>query len=111
MPALISLCFIYYAGDILKKRITPFYAIELGYAFRPNIYSSYSAEKAIGGPMGAIGIGARIGNRSRKNIALSLNLDVKAPTNHFTSNYTGQTTTSSESLIMLLPSFKLGIGF
>ena len=108
--------FVYYAGDILMKKITPFYAVELGYAFRPGSTDAYSGDSYIGGVMAAVGFGVRMNKRGRKNISLSLNLDIKNPTNKYTSTSYNQqgnpyTYTSSESMVMLMPSFKFGIGF
>jgi hypothetical protein len=110
--------FIYYAGDILKRKITPFYSVELGYAFRPgnNALGNEYQTSCTGGVMAAVGIGARIFKRGRTNICLSLNLDMKDASNKYTYiAYNAQgnpySYTSTETLFMLMPSFKLGIGF
>jgi hypothetical protein len=96
--------FLYYSGDILRKKMTPFYSVELGYAFRPNLYSSDNHN--VGGPMAGIGLGGRFYKKGRVNINLSLNLDMKKATNDYSNYYS-----PSQSLIMLIPSFKFGIGF
>ena len=118
--------FLYYTGDILKKRITPFYALELGYAFRfqpssatssYNYYNQDPNEKVEGGMTGAVGLGVRFFSRkNRKTISLSINLDVKSGTNRYTyynSNGSGQyyPYTQVTNAIMYFPAVKLGIGF
>ena len=103
--------FIYYSGDILRKKTTPFYAVEVGYAFRPHTVFNSDDVSVKGGMMGSVGFGLRAYNKGRKNISLSLNLDIKNPTNQTTAYSPGYTYTYSESMIMLMPSFKLGIGF
>jgi hypothetical protein len=85
--------FAYYTGDILKRKITPFYQASAGYAFwisngdgEDGGYESpsYSAE---GGFMGSAGIGCRFYTRRRFYTAISLNVDVKNPTLFTTTTY------------------------
>jgi len=82
--------YIYYAGDILPTRITPFYVVEAGYAHPLNYNNvtlggagdvgfgdggSYQIDG--GGVMGTVGLGVRFNTRRRINFSLLLNLGVK----------------------------------
>ena len=115
--------FLYYTGDILKRRITPFYAVEVGYAFRVHSSTPFASstkdpnQSLDGGMTGGIGFGVRFFSRkSRVNVNLSINLDIKNPTNTFSYLYNnggGQylTKTYSTTDVMYFPAFKFGIGF
>ena len=107
--------FLHYEGDILKKRITPFYQLEAGYSFRPSSGGLPFADNGIrthGGPMGGVGFGARFYKSNRVNFNLSLNVDIKYPTNKYTQyNYNGVPYTYTSSQVMIFPAFKFGIGF
>jgi hypothetical protein len=77
-----------YAGDILNKKVTPFYQLELGYGMNlmPNqtryysyyddvtgMYNNYSYQvRSIGGPMGGVAFGVKFNTRKRVNFKLAL---------------------------------------
>ncbi|MFN8277609.1 MAG: hypothetical protein U0T84_09005 [Chitinophagales bacterium] len=83
--------FLSYTGDILKRRVTPFYNFELGYAFSLNrsggqflpfsYYDDLTVARNYGGIMGGFGLGVKIQTAHRFNVRLSLNWDFK--TNRF----------------------------
>ena len=87
-----------YSGEILKKRITPFYQIEAGYGFSLDRYGGnrgftgfgndiidetwyYGREEIInyGGPMGAIALGVKFA--TKRKIYYKLSLDARITTN------------------------------
>ncbi|MFN8310747.1 MAG: hypothetical protein U0T73_12360 [Chitinophagales bacterium] len=118
--------FLSYTGDILKRRITPFYNLEVGYAFHRNGSSmpfSYNPdadlrnERDRGGVMGGFGIGVKVQSAKRFNFRLSLNWDFK--TNAYRYNevsyddmgnaYVSGTRRGVD--FMAFPGLKLGFGF
>ncbi|MGB0886221.1 MAG: hypothetical protein ACPGR5_07330 [Chitinophagales bacterium] len=83
-----------YSGEILKKRITPFYQIEAGYGFSMDrsgygafdgVYAEdydfygYEERTNYGGPMGAIAFGVKF--HTKKKISYKLSLDAKINSN------------------------------
>lgn len=69
IPVVIS-----YSGDILRKRITPYYFLEAGYAAHPvNPFVSNNGNKSYGGPTGSAGFGVKFFSKGRVNLALNLN--------------------------------------
>lgn len=72
-----------YAGDILKRKITPFYQVELGYGMNLNgneyvnydggLPFYYNLKKSLGGPMGGAVFGVKFNTRKRVNFKLGLN--------------------------------------
>lgn len=85
--------YVYYAGDILKSKVTPFYALEAGYTHPLNAVSNRSEDYGgngsttveRGGAMGGVGIGVRFNTRRRINFSLLLNVNVKNV--QYTQNY------------------------
>lgn len=72
--------YLYFGGEILKKRFTPYYAVEAGYAFaRNNHYlpMGNSSGSIKGGPMGSVGFGGRVHIKKYFNITVLFNLNVK----------------------------------
>jgi hypothetical protein len=86
--------YVYYAGDILKTHITPFYSLEAGYAFRPDPlsiddYGVGGGSGRVGGHggfMGGAGFGVRFYSRRRVHFDISAHIDFKMATE----NYVGQ---------------------
>jgi hypothetical protein len=111
--------FLYYSGDILKKKITPFYAIEIGYGVSaPALIEGNSYYGPVhvltGGPMGSGGFGVRFYSGRRFVFSLSANLDIQQAHTDVTneqSYYNHYPEFVSKSMTMLLPAFKIGIGF
>ncbi len=113
--------FLYYSGDILKRRITPFYAAEIGYAFHSGknglpVFGNSNNAHDLGGIMGGFGLGVRFFTRGKAYINLSFNLDVKNPTNRYDqTRYSGSgnpiTVSYTTSAVLYFPAFKFGIGF
>lgn len=82
--------YLYYAGDILQSRITPFYAIEAGYTHPLNSGSfgggrlvddgfggsSITLDRGIA--MGSVGVGVRFNTARRVNFSLLLNVEIKS---------------------------------
>lgn len=118
--------YVYYAGDILKTRITPFYAIEAGYTqplssigfggLKEDGYSSTSVDR--GGAMGGVGIGVRFNTRRKINFSLLMNVNfknVQYSQNYYlyddvqgVYDYYG---TGSQNATLLHAGLRLGIGF
>jgi len=79
---------IIYAGDILNKKITPFYQLELGYGMNlmpiqtryygyyddvTGMYTDYAYQvRSIGGPMGGAAFGVKFNTLKRVNFKLAL---------------------------------------
>jgi len=94
---------IVYAGDFSKRRITPFYQLELGYGFNLNQYSdryyqnydyntgyyyNYTYQvKNIGGPMGGLAFGVKFNTQKKINFKLALDArwhtNIADPANNF----------------------------
>lgn len=82
-----------FSGDVLKKRVTPFYQLSAGYSYLPNksgqVYgklengtwedSNYSytgyVEENFGGPFGEIGVGVRV--KSLKRVYYKFGVDLR----------------------------------
>ena len=124
--------FLYYSGDILQKKITPYYCIYGGYGFSVDktYRSAYdpggggNSSYETDGPMGGFGFGARFYSLRRVNVSLGLNLTIQNAKYwnsgwnlNFTygpNGYQYVNTTysySSGSVFMFLPSFSFLIGF
>ena len=74
--------YLFHQGDILNKKITPFYAVEAGYAFAlQNDMFPFNNSNGLyreGGIMGGAGIGVRFnGRKKRAHFSLLLNVNVK----------------------------------
>ncbi len=67
--------YVRYSGDILRKKITPFYYLEAGYAAHPNSSSMFSGRGngSKGGPLAAVGFGVKFNTKGRVNFNLNLN--------------------------------------
>ena len=125
--------YIYYGGDILKRRITPFYGIYAGYGFcfhtPDNSEGGVSGETTVttkvqGGPMGGAELGVRFYTRHQVNLTLGVNLTIQHSiywNNTYSSHIgywtpTGYTTNTSQTyssgaVMMYIPTFNFGIGF
>jgi len=122
--------YLYYAGDILPKKITPFYQLEAGYAlplFKSEDYVNYEYDYYYGGTytslrsggaMGALGLGVRFNTSRRINFSLLLNVNFKmVQYQEYYSTYdenSGIYYTQSSGLkhaTMLFPGLRFGIGF
>lgn len=82
--------YLYYAGDILSSRVTPFYAIEAGYTHPLTANNgpfdntndigfggSSTTQIDNGGAMATAGIGVRFNTKRRINLSLLLNVGIK----------------------------------
>ena len=69
--------FIHYSGEILRKRITPYYYLEAGYASHPTnpFMSNPNNSKSYGGPIAAAGFGVKFYSKSRASFALNMNVN------------------------------------
>lgn len=122
--------YLYYAGDILSKKVTPFYQLEAGYAlplFKTEDYLNYEEDYYYsgsytslrsGGAMGALGLGVRFNTSRRINFSLLLNVNFKmVQYQEYYSTYdesSGIYYTQSSALkygTMLFPGLRFGIGF
>lgn len=115
--------FVHYSGDILKKRITPYYTVEAGYAMRYDSYPGYNVFGTQftgrnsfheGGMMGGIGIGVKFNCKHRVNFNLSANADfqnTRYNSYYNIDNSNGMTWKHGNTLSLLTPGLKFGIGF
>ena len=111
--------YLFFTGDILKKRITPFYAIEAGYAMYHGASNNFSMDFGSamqGGPMGGLGLGVKFYTHSRANLSLLADLNFKDVHLTETSTYTnpgGNTTTVSQHVetLLVFPGIRFGVGF
>lgn len=114
--------YLYYSGDILRKRVIPFYALEAGYAFRYTANDSYLSVGLDhpkydnkGGVTGAVSLGVRLYSRRKVSASWALNLDIQQMQNKYSnySNTGGQNVSVSYSAAtaMFIPGVKIAIGF
>lgn len=114
--------YIYYGGDILKTKITPFYALEAGYAHTgggPGVHFDDfgGTQLTKGGAMGGLGIGVRFNTRRRINFSLLMNANFKNVTyqqNYYLYDsvngvYDYYNYTKNATLVMM--GLRFGIGF
>ena len=78
------------SGDLLKKRITPYYFIEAGYAFHPQnpFVAKNSTDKSWGGPIGSAGMGVKFHSKGRLSMAVNLNATYRSDFSRSTFTYT-----------------------
>lgn len=116
--------FLHYSGDILRRRITPFYSVDMGYAVRFNgghggyyaypAYYPYYREERQSGAMGGVGFGVKFFSKRRVNFNLSLNADfqnVRYIPGYDVPTGNGMTWRSGNSLTLLTPGLKFALGF
>jgi len=118
--------YVYYGGDILHQQITPFYSVEAGYAWRPDMLGSSGEEyyAGSGGPIGGHGgfmagaaIGVRFYTRRRVHFDLSAHIDLKMSTENYKdviynqATYNTTNTFYSTNELLIIPGFRLGLGF
>ncbi|MFT4525304.1 MAG: hypothetical protein ACI9FU_000499 [Granulosicoccus sp.] len=113
--------FLFHQGDILKTRVTPFYAVEAGYAFALNMNGPFSNSDELyreGGIMGGAGIGVRFNSRSKRaQFSLLLNVNVKNVRyqreyyayDEFYTTYSYRNEIIEE--LLFFPGLRFGVGF
>ena len=113
--------FIHYSGDILKKDITPFYELDLGYSIAANSYNTNDdpsyyggvGNNTSGGPMGSAGFGVRIyaGRKFVFTVCADLGLQYARTEvyNYPGGNY-GPPTYYYGHTTLLLPGLRIGLG-
>ena len=75
--------YLYFAGDVLKTKVTPFYAFEAGYAWRVGgggdfpFGGGFNSSNIRGGIMGGAGLGVRFNTKRKVNFSLLLNANFK----------------------------------
>jgi len=78
--------YVHYSGEILRRRITPYYYLEAGYAAHPNNpFAENKGVRSYGGPIGAAGFGVKFYSRKRASFALNLNMNFRS--NQYKSTY------------------------
>ncbi len=109
--------YVHYSGEILKKRITPYYFLEAGYAFHPNNpFVSSNGNKSWGGPTAAAGFGVKFYSKGRASLALNMNVNWRS--NRYRTTYsttdvfgTPYTYTSTGTSQKVFGALGLAIGF
>lgn len=113
--------FLYHQGDILNKKITPFYTVEAGVAMSPpggglpfdgGFGSSNRRLAAIGG----LGFGVKFNTKRRVNFSLLANMNFKAiryNEDYYTYDQFGNGYYVNEkgTATVLIPGIRFGIGF
>lgn len=113
--------FLYHQGDILNKKITPFYTVEAGVAMSPpggglpfdgGFGSSNRRLAAIGG----LGFGVKFNTKRRVHFSLLANMNFKAirySEDYYTYDQFGNEyyTTEKGTATVLIPGIRFGIGF
>jgi hypothetical protein len=118
--------YLHYGGDILKKRITPFYSIEAGYAVRMNpgnnnnffpdnnpFNSNSNITDRRGGMMGGAAFGVKFYSRHRVFFSISAHADFQQARNTYDYLYVngvGYSDYKTHTNLMI-PGIRLGIGF
>lgn len=78
--------YIHYSGEILRKRITPYYYLEAGYAAHPNNpFTENHGNKSYGGPIAAAGFGVKFYSKGKASLALNMNVNFRS--NRFRTTY------------------------
>lgn len=109
--------FLHYSGDILRKRVTPFYSLDMGYAMRSNGGSPFMGRNSgdrQGGAMGGLGFGVKFWSKRRVNISLSVNADfqnVRYVPGYNSFGNPDMTWQYGRTLTIMTPGLKFGIGF
>ncbi len=111
--------YIHYSGDILNRRVTPFYAMELGYAalLRDTDNQWSDNDRVRGGVIGGAGIGVRFNTRRRLNMSVLFNLNFKNISYrenwywYDDMNEMYHTETQRVRTTLFYPGLRLGIGF
>jgi hypothetical protein len=116
--------YVHYSGDILKKRVTPFYSVEAGYAFRYSREYSYitvtpldhPAYKDNGGFAGEVGFGVKLYGSRRVYATWSLNMDIKQGQDKYSNYYYNSIgedikLSYSSSAFFFIPAIKIAVGF
>jgi len=122
--------FVHYEGDILKNRVTPFYSVEAGYAFRydgdhddynyinlqPLHQATYPAYHNNGGFTGDLGFGVKLYAPHHVYAAWSLDLDVKQAVDKYANSFTNSIgenikVSYSSSSFFYIPAIKIAVGF
>lgn len=78
------------SGDILKKRVTPYYFLEAGYAFHPQnpFVDKNPTDKSWGGPTGVAGMGVKFHSKGRVSMAVNVNATYRSDFWRRTLSYT-----------------------
>jgi len=116
--------FLHYSGEILNRRVTPFYALEVGYAaaldnsgMNEYDYYGYGPSEVRGGAMWGLGIGVRFKTKRRVNFSLLLNVNAKNVSYREYSYYyddMGQNYYSQSNRVrstLVYPGLRFGVGF
>ncbi len=116
--------FVHYEGDILKKRVTPFYSVEAGYAFRTGADNSYISVTPLnhpvytnlGGFTGGVGFGVKLYSRHKVYATWSVDLDIKEAIDKYSNSYINSIgenirVSYSSSSLFLMPAVKIAVGF
>jgi hypothetical protein len=116
--------FVHYEGDILRKKITPFYTVEAGYSFRYSTDDSYitvtplnhPAYKNQGGFTGDAEFGVKVYFTNKVYASWALAFDVKQAQDKYTNYYVNSIgenikVSYTSSSFYYLPAIKIAVGF
>ncbi len=114
--------YLYFSGDILRTKVTPFYAFEAGYAWRfggggfPFNSGNFGGSNIRGGVMGGAGLGVRFNTKRRVNFSLLMNINFKNV--RYTDSYVTFDANGNEIVVerrvretLFFPGLRFGIGF
>jgi len=116
--------FAHYEGDILKKKVTPFYAVEAGYAFRHSTDDSYilvtplnhPVYRNYGGFTGGLSFGVKVYTRHLVYVNCAAALDVKQAGDKYINYYYNTIGEKinlyySSATFLFMPGLKIAVGF
>jgi hypothetical protein len=122
--------YLHYGGDILRKRITPFYSIEAGYAMKVNpgnnngmfpggnmFNNNSNITNGKGGMMGGAGFGVKFYSKHKIFISLSAHADfqdARYSTMQYLYNSAGNYYYNAEvksHTMLMIPGIRFGLGF
>lgn len=118
--------FIHYEGDVLKRRVTPTYFVELGYSipfiiqenyFRSNGFQSWSGtHNRYGSVYSSLGLGVKVRTRRRANVFIGLDWKLYAAIGKTKETYypdfgSPTTTERRDFNITAAPGLRVNIGF
>ncbi len=112
--------YLYFSGDILRTRVTPFYAFEGGYAWRFGggfpFGGGFDVADIRGGVMGGAGLGVRFNTKRKVNFSLLMNMNfknVRYNDSYITYDVNGNPITVDRRVrqTLVFPGLRFGIGF
>ena len=113
--------YLYYSGEILEKRITPFYAVELGatVGFEKNGFDKRDDYENyfVAGAMGSAGVGVKFKTKKKLHFSILLNINYKYVfyeeeyIYYDVGGFYSYTETIKQDALLFFPGIRFGLGF